>query len=243
MTLQMARLPFEIATDRQWTVTVVWIGGLPIAVIDRAASAQLMIELALGRRCSGLPPFIFSSANGQVLSLCARHSRIRDLFLDADLIHANGMPLVFISRLVHKTPLPERVCTIDLFHDVAKVAPQRGVRMFLLGATETAVSEAVQRVQALYPDLAIVGHAGGYLRRKGEEERIIDVINAAQPDILWLGLGAPREQEFSRRLRPTAGRWADQDLRRTIRLPLRQEFAGSELDTIRRARMGLSHVS
>jgi N-acetylglucosaminyldiphosphoundecaprenol N-acetyl-beta-D-mannosaminyltransferase len=201
MTLQTGRLTFEAGAHRQWAVPVVQIGGLPIAVIDRANSAQLMIEVAINRRNSGLPPLIFSSANGQVLSLCARQSRIRDLFLATDLIHADGMPLVFASRLVHKIPLPERVCTTDLFHDVAKIAPQRGARMFLLGASKTVMDEAVERVQALYPDLAVVGRESGYLRRVGDEDRIVDAINAAQPDILWLGLGAPAEQEFSLRLR------------------------------------------
>jgi exopolysaccharide biosynthesis WecB/TagA/CpsF family protein len=111
------------------------------------------------------------------------------------------MPLVFVSRLFHKTPLPERVATTDLFHDVAPVAQRSGTRMFLLGAAKAVVNQAVQRVQALYPDLNIVGHDGGYLRRQGDEERIIETINRARPDILWLGLGAPAEQSFAVRHR------------------------------------------
>lgn len=205
MTAQSGCLYFDGAADRRWAVPLARIGGLPIAVIDRAKSAQLMIDVALSRRHSALPPLIFSSANGQVLSLCARQARIRELFLAADLIHADGMPLVFISRLFHKTPLPERVCTTDLFHDVAQVAPRRGARIFLLGATKSVMDRATQRVRALYPDLNIVGHGSGYLRREGDEERIIDVINAAQPDILWLGLGVPTEQLFAMRHRDRLG--------------------------------------
>lgn len=201
MAIETGHLSFDVGTGHRRMIAVVRIGGLPIAVIDRAKSAQLMIDIALKRRNSGLPPVIFTSANGQVLSLCARQPRIRDLFIGSDLIHADGMPLVLVSRLAHKSPLPERVCTTDLFHDVAKIAPQRSVRMFLLGATQSVIDEAARRVQALYPELAIVGHASGYFRREGDEERIVEVVNAAQPDILWLGLGAPLEQEFSLRLR------------------------------------------
>lgn len=197
MTARAGCACFDVAADRQWTVPVATIGGLPIAVIDRASSAQLMVDVALARRDGAQPPLIFTSANGQVLSMCARQSRIRDVFLEADLIHADGMPLVFVSRLFHKTPLPERVATTDLFHDVAPVAQQRGARVFLLGATNPVVVQAVQRVRALYPDLNIVGHGSGYLRRRGDEERIIETINNARPDILWLGLGAPTEQLFA----------------------------------------------
>jgi len=192
---------FDAPANPRWEVPVATIGGLPIAVMDRAESAQLMVDVALNRRGAALPPPIFTSANGQVLSLCARHPRICDLFLKADLIHADGMPMVFVSRLFHKTPLPERVATTDLFHDVASIAQRKGASMFLLGAAHSVVKEAVRRVQSLYPDLNIVGHDGGYLRRQGDDERIIETVNRAQPDILWLGLGAPVEQLFATRHR------------------------------------------
>jgi N-acetylglucosaminyldiphosphoundecaprenol N-acetyl-beta-D-mannosaminyltransferase len=201
MTGPIGCLHFEGTADRRWSVPAVQIGGLPIALINRADSAQLMIDAAIHRRDSGLPALIFSSANGQVISMSARHSRVRELFLAADLIHADGMPLVFISRLFHKRPLPERVCTTDLFHDVAHVAPARGARMFLLGATAQVIDNAARHIRGLYPELELVGHASGYLRRGDDEERIIEVINAALPDILWLGLGVPAEQAFAVRNR------------------------------------------
>ena len=180
---------------------VATIGGLPIAVIDRARSAALMVDTALARRNTAQRPLVFTSANGQVLSMCARDARIRDLFLDADLIHADGMPLVFVSRFLNKTPLPERVATTDLFHDTAIVAQQRGASIYLLGATKAVVDQAVRRTRELYPALKIAGYSSGYLRRDGDEERIIADINHAQPDILWLGLGAPAEQSFAARNR------------------------------------------
>jgi exopolysaccharide biosynthesis WecB/TagA/CpsF family protein len=186
---------------QRWDVPVATIGGLPIAVIDRAQSAQLMVDVALARRNAGERPLLMTSANGQVLSLCASQASIRELFLQANLIHADGMPMVFISRLLQKRALPERVATTDLFHDVAKLAPKRGASFFLLGASRSVVNMAAKRVRALYPDLDIVGQDSGYLRREGDEERIVDAINAARPDILWLGLGAPVEQAFAVRNR------------------------------------------
>jgi exopolysaccharide biosynthesis WecB/TagA/CpsF family protein len=201
MTARTGQVRIDVAPDRQWKVPIVQIGGLPIAVIDRAQSAQFMIDVALDRRNSALPPLIVTSANGQVLSICAQQPTIRNLFLQTDLIHADGMSLVFASHLFCKTPLPERICTTDFFHDVARVGEHRGARIFLLGATQTVIDEAAQRVRALYPDLDIVGHASGYLRRHGEEVRVIDAINAAKPDILWVGLGVPFEQQFAVRNR------------------------------------------
>ena len=198
---RLGHLQFDVASDRQWQVPLALIGGLPIAVIDRAQSAKLMVELALGRRNSSLPPLVITSANGQVLSLCARNTAIRNLFLQTDLIHADGMSLVFASRLFCETLLPERICTTDFFHDVVQVGQRRGARMFFLGGTQAVSDEAARRVEAQYPNLCIVGHASGYTRRDDEEARVVDAINAAKPDILWVGLGAPLEQQFAVRNR------------------------------------------
>jgi UDP-N-acetyl-D-mannosaminuronic acid transferase (WecB/TagA/CpsF family) len=75
------------------------LGGLPIGVIDRAESARLMANAALMNRGSGRPPLLITSANGHVISECARSESIRAAFLAADFIHADGMPMVFASRL------------------------------------------------------------------------------------------------------------------------------------------------
>jgi N-acetylglucosaminyldiphosphoundecaprenol N-acetyl-beta-D-mannosaminyltransferase len=181
-------------------VPVQMIGGLPIAVIDRADSARLMTEIATLRRHSNKPALVFTSANGQVLSMCAHHRDIRALFVDADLVHADGMPMVLASRLLCRNPLPERVATTDLFHDVAKIAQERGTTFYLLGGANQIIEHAVRRAQSLYPRLKIVGHRDGYFSRE-EEPAIVEAIDAAGPDILWLGLGAPAEQLFAMRNR------------------------------------------
>jgi N-acetylglucosaminyldiphosphoundecaprenol N-acetyl-beta-D-mannosaminyltransferase len=237
MSLQAAIINSDAAIKPLWEVPVATVGGLPIAAIDRARSAALMIDVALSHRGTAQRPLIFTSANGQVLSLCARQPRVRELFLETDLIQADGMPMVFASRLFHATPLPERVATTDLFHDVARLAQRRGVRMFLLGATKAVANQAVQHARTLYPGLNIVGHGGGYLRRQGDEEFIIDVINRARPDILWLGLGAPAEQSFAIRHRDrlrgvglikTAGGLFDFLSGKNTRAPVWMQNAGLE---------------
>ena len=176
-------------------VPLLTVGGLPIAVIDRPGSAHLMVHAALARRGSGLRPLLVTSANGQVLSMCARDAEPRALFLAADLIHADGMPLVFASRRRCRAPLPERIATTDLFHDVAKVAETTGATFYLLGATQETIETARARIQSIYPGLVIAGFRNGYFAPE-EEAQVIADINAARPDILWVGMGVPWEQAF-----------------------------------------------
>jgi N-acetylglucosaminyldiphosphoundecaprenol N-acetyl-beta-D-mannosaminyltransferase len=181
-------------------IPLAFIGGLPIAVIDRAASARLMIDVAVGRRGSREPPPVVTSANGQVISMCARDRTLRGMFLQADLIHADGMPLVLASRLKGRVALPERVATTDLFHDVAAAAEREGVSFYLLGATPEVIGQATQKVRQQYPRLRIAGFRSGYVA-PGDEASLVDEINAARPDILWIGMGVPAEQRFALRHR------------------------------------------
>ncbi len=171
------------------------IGGLPIVVTDRATAARRLCDLAVARRGrGGRPPFV-TSANGQVLALCDREPDVRALFLAADAIHADGMPMVFASRFLCRTPLPERVATTDLVHDVMAIAPRAGIRSFLLGATAEVNATAVANLRRLYPQVPEITGRDGYFS-EAEETAVVEAINAAAPDILWVGMGVPREQHF-----------------------------------------------
>jgi N-acetylglucosaminyldiphosphoundecaprenol N-acetyl-beta-D-mannosaminyltransferase len=176
-------------------VPSVEIGGLPIAVLDRARSAELMVDWALAHRDTGKRPLYSTSANGQVVSLCATNPALRELFVASPLIHADGMPLVFASRVKCRMALPERVATTDLFHDVAKLAVVRGASFYLLGGTPEVVRRTERAVRKLYPDLILAGVRDGYFG-PAEDDEVVAAINAARPDLLWVAMGVPREQGF-----------------------------------------------
>ena len=104
--------------DLMSEVPRVTVGGLQVAALTRNETAELMITVAKQRARTGPPP-LFTSANGEVLSRCSSSHSIRSLFEPADLINADGQPMVFASRALASRALPERVATSDLFHDVA----------------------------------------------------------------------------------------------------------------------------
>ena len=193
-------LPATVRFASTHRIPLAWLGGLPIAVMDRAGSAEFMLNVAIARRRAGGPPPLITSANGQVLSMCARDGAVRGLFEATDLIHADGTPLVFASRMRAALPLPERVATTDLFHDVAARAPSAGATFFLLGATDEVIARAAENVRRKYPRLTVAGYRSGYFTA-AEENEVVAQINAAKPDILWVGMGAPAEQGFCLRVR------------------------------------------
>ena len=97
------------------------LGGLRLAVLDIEETANFMIDQLFPTRRVGRPLYL-TSANGEVLARCSTEPMTERLFRAADLINADGQPLVTVSRLKSSTSLPERVATTDLFHVVARKA-------------------------------------------------------------------------------------------------------------------------
>ena len=170
------------------------LGGLRLAVLDLEQTADFMIEMVFPQRRLARPLYL-TSANGEVLARCSTEPMTDRLFRSADLINADGQPLVTVSRLKSSTPLPERVATTDLFHVVARKAQAAGLTFYMFGADEAENAAAVANVRKLYPDLKIIGHSHGFLRGDALRAKV-DEINALAPDYLWLALGVPYEQAF-----------------------------------------------
>ena len=178
------------------TIPKAIVGGMSLSAVDRQTAARLMLAAARTRP-RGRRPLYFTSANGEVIARVNADPVIAGLFARADQIVADGQPLVTASRWLCANPLPERVATTDLFHDVARLAEQGGESFYFLGSTEPENRKALAAVRKAYPDLVIVGHAHGYLTGRALDRKVRE-INELAPDILWLGLGVPREQLFVR---------------------------------------------
>ncbi|GGK34036.1 WecB/TagA/CpsF family glycosyltransferase [Salinarimonas ramus] len=212
------------------------VGGLPLRVVDRNAAADILLAQAASRQAANARPFLSTSANGQVLSLVASDPELRRLVLDFDEIHADGMPLVFASRLLCRAPLPERVATTDLFHDVATRAQAQGRTFYMLGADPESLAAAEREVRRLYPDLRLVGTHHGYVEGAAADERVAEIARL-RPDVLWLAMGFPREQRFALRYADalrgvgavkTSGGLFDFLSKRRARAPMPLQRAGLE---------------
>src|SRR6201991_5058696 len=182
------------------SVPRITLGGLRLAVLDLEQTAHFMIEMAFPHRRLGRP-LDCTSASGEWLARSSTEPMTERLFRAADLINADGQPLVTVSRLKSKTPLPERVATTDLFHVVARKAQAAGVTFYMSGADEAENAAAVANIRKAYPDLKIVGHSHGYLRGDALRAKV-DEINALAPDYLWVALGVPYEQAFVEEFTP-----------------------------------------
>ena len=178
-------------------VPSIMLGGWPVVRVNRQEFAKLMIVDCFAARkvTKELKPKLVFDINGHGLSMAQTDSKYRKALKEADYIHVDGQSLVLASNLLSQTPLIERIATTDFFHDAALVSQKKDLRMYFLGASEKINTTAVDRIRRLYPELLISGHRHGYFRKE-EEWSICKEIVSCGTDILWIGLGKPKEQLF-----------------------------------------------
>lgn len=125
----------------------------------------------------------------------AQHDpELRRIINDCALINADGMPVVWASRLLGK-PLKERVAGVDLCDALLRRAADRGWRVFLLGAREEVVAKVRQIYSERYPQLVFAGHRNGYWKPE-QEQQVVDDITAARADLLFVAISSPKKEQF-----------------------------------------------
>ena len=92
-------------------------------------------------------------------------TELKQSVLSADLIGADGVPLVWASRLLGN-PLPGRVNGTDLMYKLLEKANEKGYRIFFFGATEEILQRAVQKTRQDYPGVKIAGYRNGYFTQQ-----------------------------------------------------------------------------
>jgi N-acetylglucosaminyldiphosphoundecaprenol N-acetyl-beta-D-mannosaminyltransferase len=120
---------------------------------------------------------------------------LRDAYADASLVLADGAPLVAASRMLGR-PLPERAAGSDLVPAIF-AASTGTLKVFLLGAAPGVAESAARRIEKQWPHVKVVGTYSppvGFDNVSSENAHILEQIAAAHPDILVVGLGAPKQE-------------------------------------------------
>lgn len=123
---------------------------------------------------------------------------LKEIYKSANLILADGMPLIWISKLYRK-PIKQKISGSDLFPLLCELSAKKGYKMFFLGAAEGVANIAAEKLMKKYDKLNVVGVYSppiGFEKNSTEVNKIKDIINDAKPDILIVGLGAPKQEKF-----------------------------------------------
>jgi N-acetylglucosaminyldiphosphoundecaprenol N-acetyl-beta-D-mannosaminyltransferase len=125
------------------------------------------------------------------------HRGFARAYADADFVLADGAPLVLLSRLFGRA-IPERVAGSDLVPKLFdRGRAERPIRTFLLGALPQVSERAARMAEERWPGVKVVGRDSpplGFERNPAENDRILANVAAARPDVLIVGLGAPKQE-------------------------------------------------
>jgi N-acetylglucosaminyldiphosphoundecaprenol N-acetyl-beta-D-mannosaminyltransferase len=171
------------------------VGGVPVDAYSRSGLANRFYQDAI-RRSSPIPKLIFSM-NGEGIYHFHHDKDFRNYILQADIVHADGMSVVKAGNKFTDVDFPERVATTDLFHDIARICNDHGLSMFFVGGREGVVTKAAENVINSYPGVKLLGYHHGYFQDGScEERRLIASICKLEPDIVFVGLGRPRQEAW-----------------------------------------------
>ena len=116
----------------------------------------------------------------------------RAILNEASLVLPDGAGVVLGAKIL-KTPLKEKVAGIDFAANLLGVLEETGGRLYLLGGKPGIAEQAAENMKKTYPKLCICGTADGYFK---DEAPVIARINEARADVVFVCLGAPKQERF-----------------------------------------------
>jgi len=190
-------------TLRRDTVTLMGIE------LDRVTETQAVARI-VGALDAGRGGWLVTP-NLDHLRLASEHSSLRSLIAGADLAVADGMPLVWASRLLGD-PLPERVPGSGLIWDLCEDAGKNGRSVLLVGGAGAAGARAAAVICDRYSGLSECRHLPLPMNFRPEEpgmvEPVLEAVAASGADLVFVGLGFPKQERLIAALRPALpGAW------------------------------------
>lgn len=172
------------------------------AITEEAVADRVVRALEVGRGGRIVTP------NVDILRLARRSAEVRGFLADASLVVADGMPLVWASRLAG-TPLPERVTGSSLIWTISAALGRARRSIFVLGGQPAPMYDGAQRAAAALaascPGLQVAGHHAppfGFERDPSTYALVLKEVVAAEPDFVFVGLGFPKQERVICDLRP-----------------------------------------
>ena len=169
--------------------------GCPFDPVTMRAAVDACVQWCLGPRA----PCTVITANAAVLCMMRRDAELRNACLRGDLILADGMSVVWTSRLAG-IPLPERVPGVEMTARLLDAASENGLRVYFLGGRAEVVAELARRCAREHPGLTVAGFRDGYFA-PADHAAIVDDIRRAAPHMLFVGMPSPFKETWCERHR------------------------------------------
>lgn len=135
---------------------------------------------------------VIVTPNAEILQLCVEDQNVHQIISKADYIIPDGIGVVKGAKLLG-TPLKQKVAGCDLAWNILPEMERKGKKLFLLGAKPGVAAAAAENMKKAYPDLIVCGVQDGYFKEDGP---VVDAINQADADVLFVCLGVPKQEQW-----------------------------------------------
>ena len=133
--------------------------------------------------------------NPEFILSAEKDTEFRKVLNAADLVIPDGIGVVYSAKILG-TPLQERVPGIEFAAKMLEKLNEMGGRLFLLGAKPGVAEKAGENILAQYPNIVLCGTQDGYFK---DEQDVILKVAAARPDLMFVCLGAPKQEKWMAR--------------------------------------------
>lgn len=179
------------ASKKLETASRVALFGIPI---DNLSESELFARIGeLVER--GIPSQV-TYVNVDCINKALANRAYRHLIETSDLVYADGMGIVFASWSIGQ-PLKQRLTGADIFPGLCRLCTEQGYSVFLIGGEPGVIDKAVENIKRLHPQLRIVGTHHGFFTPE-QSKQLVAQVREARPDILLVGMGAPRQEMWIR---------------------------------------------
>jgi N-acetylglucosaminyldiphosphoundecaprenol N-acetyl-beta-D-mannosaminyltransferase len=138
---------------------------------------------------------IQNGLNAASINALVYNEELKQAYKNSDLVNIDGMSIVWVLRLIGFN-IPKRVTCSDLAIEILNMANKNNFSVFLLGAKETNLRLCMKNLMNNFPNLNLCGYRNGYYN-EDDELAIVDMINKANADILFLGMSSPIKEFFA----------------------------------------------
>jgi N-acetylglucosaminyldiphosphoundecaprenol N-acetyl-beta-D-mannosaminyltransferase len=168
--------------------------GVGHALIDNCSSAQVCASIISHARDRGKPAYVITP-NAQHIVLLEKERRLQEVYDHADLVVPDGISILMAARLYGRS-LRQRITGVDLFKTLCGQAVEADLHVFLMGGRPGSAEKAAKALRREHPNLRCSFYCPplGFDKSAMGLRRAADAIVAAQPDILFVGLGAPKQE-------------------------------------------------
>jgi len=145
-----------------------------------------MDHINTGKKCRVVTP------NAEHGLMCKKDLRLLEIINASQLVLPDGISVIYASKILGD-PVKEKVAGVEFAENLCSAMQNTGKSLYLFGAKPGVAEQAAEKLVKKYPGLKIAGTHDGYYK---DESQVIETINAAQPDAIFICLGAPKQEYF-----------------------------------------------